>query len=184
MKIYTRRGDDGSTGLFAGPRVWKDDDRIEAYGTVDELGAVLGWVRTLGLVPERDRVLERVQHRLFAVGASLATPDPEGKGRGGRAVGPGELAGLEGEIDRVSDRLAPLTEFILAGGTPQAAALHLARVVCRRAERRVVSLARRQQVDPAVVAYLNRLSDLLFVLAREANARAGQPDVAWRKGAP
>ncbi len=179
MKIYTKTGDDGETGLFGGPRVRKDHLRIEAYGTVDELNAVLGQVRTHAPPADLDALLARIQNELFDLGAELATPEPRKFGIVG--VGDSQIAALEQAIDRHETELEPLRQFILPGGTPLAASLHLARVVCRRAERRLVSLDRAEQIGPQGVVYLNRLSDLLFVLARTANRRAGLADVPWRK---
>ncbi len=141
MKIYTKTGDDGGTGLFGGPRVGKDDPRIEAYGTVDELNSLLGWARAVGLPADIDDCIMRIQNELFAVGAELATPDPAAHGTDW--TGPEQIAALEQAIDRLEAPLAPLRQFILPGGTPAAAALHVARTVCRRAERRVVTLSHR-----------------------------------------
>lgn len=181
MKIYTRTGDDGQTGLFGGPRVPKDAPRIEAYGTVDELNAALGVARCAALPEAIDAVVARVQNELFDLGAELATPDPESRGL--RTIGPQHASSLEAAIDEFTAGLPALREFILPGGVPAAAALHQARTVCRRAERRLVSLA--ASADDAVsrdlIVYLNRLSDLLFVLARAANHAAGREDVVWRK---
>ncbi|HTQ38755.1 MAG TPA: cob(I)yrinic acid a,c-diamide adenosyltransferase [Pirellulales bacterium] len=187
MKIYTKTGDAGDTGLFAGPRVRKDDLRIEAYGTVDELNAVLGLVRSHATVGQAklpakiDAQLARIQHALFDLGAELATPDP--KARGTSFVTPQEIGVLEQAIDGFEAQLPPLKTFILPGGTPGAAWLHLARTVCRRAERQVVTLAQREagNFSPHVLVYLNRLSDLLFVMARAVNQLAGHPDVPWEK---
>jgi cob(I)alamin adenosyltransferase len=181
MKIYTKTGDDGETGLFAGPRVQKDDPRIEAYGTVDELNSVLGLVRCAKPPDEMDRLLARVQNELFDLGAELATPDP--KLRGTNLITQQRVELLEKAIDHFDASLPPLKTFILPGGTPAAAWLHLARTVCRRAERRVVTLgdAANANLSPLMVIYLNRLSDLLFVLARAANQSAGVEDVKWGK---
>lgn len=181
MKIYTKTGDAGQTGLFAGPRVAKDDARIEAYGTVDELNAVLGTVLQADLPRELVDLVQRVQHELFAVGAELATPDPALHGC--RLVGAPHIQQLEQEIDRLEAGLSPLRQFVLPGGTAASAALHMARSVCRRAERRVVTLARVSEspISAEVIIYLNRLSDLLFVAARTANAEAGVGDVPWEK---
>ena len=189
MKIYTKTGDSGETGLFAGPRVSKDDLRIEAYGTVDELNAVLGLVRSAAamsssqykLPTEIDSLLATIQHTLFDLGSQLATPDP--KSRGTNFVTNRQIESLEQAIDRFESQLPPLQNFILPGGAPAAAWLHLARTVCRRAERHVVTLTHREQenVLPEALIYLNRLSDLLFVLARAANQAAGQADVPWEK---
>lgn len=179
MKIYTRAGDDGTTGLLGAGRVSKDDPRIESYGTVDELNAVLGTARAAAVDPAADAELARLQDDLFAVGAALADPDPRGKFH--NAVAPALGARLEAEIDAMEAELPPLSRFILPGGTPAAAQLHLARTICRRAERLVVRLDRTPDglVPPNLVAYLNRLSDLLFVLARAVNHRAGVEDTPW-----
>jgi len=188
MKIYTKTGDDGETGLFGGPRVPKDHLRIEAYGTVDELNSVVGLVRLhVRSLPadaadselQLDSQLERVQNQLFDLGAALATPDAIKFGIAG--VTDAAVAALEQSIDRFERDLEPLKQFILPGGTPAAAYLHLARTVCRRAERLVVALARESDISPTGVVYLNRLSDWLFVAARWVNHRAGEPDVPWKK---
>jgi cob(I)alamin adenosyltransferase len=178
-KIYTKTGDDGETGLFGGPRVRKDHPRIEAYGTVDELNAVVGAVRAYGPPPELDALLQTIQNQLFDLGAELATPEPAKFGIVG--VGPKAIATLEQAIDRHEADLQPLREFILPGGTPLAASLHLARTVCRRAERRLLTLMEAESLAGHSLVYLNRLSDLFFVLARWANHRAGIADVAWKK---
>lgn len=179
MKIYTKTGDDGQTGLFGAPRVAKDAPRIEAYGTVDELNAVLGIARCAQLPADVDALLARVQHELFDLGAELATPDPAKFNM--RGLGAAQIQTLEQAIDTFEAELAPLKQFILPGGTLGAAQLHLARTVCRRAERRIVALAAVEPIASELVVYLNRLGDLLFVLARLANARAGQQDVLWQK---
>jgi len=181
MKIYTRTGDSGDTGLFGGPRVRKDHARIEAYGTIDELNAVLGMVRAQELTPELSTLLETFQNDLFTLGAELATPDP-GQHETPR-VAEDDVARLEKQIDHLEALLPPLKQFILPSGNSAGTTLHLARAVCRRAERRVVTL---QEIDTEVVSttilvYLNRLSDLLFVLARFANQQAGEPEVPWQK---
>lgn len=184
MKIYTRTGDAGDTALFGGGRVSKDHHRVAAYGTVDELNASVGIAVTAVADAEtRDR-LGRIQHDLFAVGAVLATiPSREDRPRpkGLPELPMARVAEMEGWMDAAEQELAPLRAFILPGGTPGAAALHLARTVCRRAERAVVHLATLEQVDEGIVVYLNRLSDLLFTLARLENHRAGRPDVEWMK---
>jgi cob(I)alamin adenosyltransferase len=181
MKIYTKTGDRGETGVFAGPRVRKDDRRIEAYGTVDELNALLGLVRTAKLPADIETIIVDVQHRLFDLGAELATPDPQSQGT--NLISSAEIELLERAIDQFDAQLPPLAAFILPGGTPAAAWLHLARTVCRRAERRAVTLAgvENAKLSEHVVVYLNRLGDLLFVLARAANHGSGQPDVKWQK---
>lgn len=180
MKIYTKTGDAGQTGVFGGPRVDKDDPRIEAYGAVDELNCVLGLARTAALPADIEVVVERLQHDLFSLGAELATPDPAAHGTAW--AGPQQVGELEAHIDRFEAGLPVLKEFILPGGSPGAAWLHLARTVCRRAERCVVRLGKEVDPPPAphVVAYLNRLGDLLFVLARAANQAAGQEDTVWQ----
>ena len=181
MRIYTRTGDKGDTGLFGGGRVGKDDARVEAYGEVDELNAVLGLARSIELMPRIDEVLVPIQRDLFSLGALLATPEHEKmrqhleKAR----IDEERIAQLERAIDAGEAELEPLRAFILPGGTPKAAALHVARTVCRRAERRVVALRRDVGIPELVVVYLNRLSDLLFVLARVANRRAGAGEVTW-----
>ncbi len=184
MKIYTKTGDQGETGVFGGPRVPKDHPRIEAYGTVDELNAVLGLARCENLPPDVDDLLARIQNELFDVGAELATPQPEAKGIARTA--PRHVEALEKAIDHYEAGLTPLKAFILPGGVKAAAWLHLARTVCRRAERRLVTLVHEtaggdEAVSPTVLIYLNRLSDLCFVLARSLNADAKMPDVAWHK---
>lgn len=181
LKIYTRTGDDGDTGLFGGGRVTKDHPRVEAYGDIDELNAAVGMARAVELMPRVDEVLAPLQRDLFAIGALLATPDRDkmaeqlAKAR----IDDERIAQLERAIDEGEAELEPLRAFILPGGTPKAAALHVARTVCRRAERRVVALMRETEVPGLVAIYLNRLSDLLFVLSRVANARAGAGEVTW-----
>jgi cob(I)alamin adenosyltransferase len=180
MKIYTKSGDAGETGLWGGDRVLKDHVRIEACGAIDELNAFLGLARAEALPQEVHGVLDRVQHELFVLGAEVAAP------RGSRhialRIAESRVAQLEQDIDRFEARLPPLHNFILPGGVRSAATLHAARTVCRRAERRVVHLAAtpEQPVSETALCYLNRLGDLLFVLARHANASAGLQDVVWR----
>jgi cob(I)alamin adenosyltransferase len=184
MKTYTRGGDAGETSLFGAGRVGKGHVRVEAMGAVDELNAALGWAVTqLEVGAPRSR-LESLQHDLFAIGAELATP-PAREGRAKPATPPvpvGRTEEMERWMDEADAELPALEAFVLPGGAPSAAALHLARTVCRRAERAVVRLAEAEPVDAAVVVYLNRLSDLLFMLARLENHRAGRGDVEWRKG--
>lgn len=179
MKIYTRTGDSGETGLFDGTRVPKSDARIAAFGDVDELGAWLGLARASGLDADLQSMLERIQRDLFAVGARLADPAHKIAGRVTKAAVTGEdVARLESWIDELEAALPPLRRFILAGGLPGGAALHVARTICRRAERAVVSLGT-GAVEPDLLTYVNRLSDLLFVMARSANNRAGAPELEW-----
>lgn len=181
MKIYTRTGDAGDTGLFGGGRVPKDHVRVAAYGDVDELNALLGVVRSGEAGASFDPLLEQVQRDLFSIGGLLATPDPAkvAAAIAKAEIPPGRIAEFERAMDAAEAELPPLRAFILPGGTALAAALHHARTVCRRAERNVVRLAREAEVPPLIVTYLNRLSDLLFMLARLANHRAGRPDQAW-----
>ena len=181
MRIYTKTGDKGDTGLFGGGRVRKDDPRVEAYGDVDEINACIGFVRAVETMPRIDEVLVAVQRDLFSIGALLATPDLEkmhdhlAKAQ----IDDARIADLEHAIDDCDRELEPLRAFIVPGGTPKAAALHVARTVCRRAERRVVTLERDVEIPGIVVIYLNRLSDLLFSLARVANARSRSGEVTW-----
>jgi cob(I)alamin adenosyltransferase len=181
MKIYTKTGDDGETGLYGGPRVSKDAPRIEAYGAVDELNSVLGVVRTHPLGQSIDALVRQIQNELFALGAQLATPNPAAHNTA--MIGPSQISQLEAAIDRYEAGLAPLKQFILPGGTAAAAHLHHARTVCRRAERRLITLTRQatEPVSNDLVVYLNRLSDLLFVMARAVNHAAGEQDVPWQK---
>jgi cob(I)alamin adenosyltransferase len=179
VKIYTRTGDSGETGLFDGTRVPKSDPRVEAYGEVDELNAWLGLVRAAGLAADLAGVVLQIQNDLFAIGARLADPAHRIAGRVEKAaVTPDDVGRLEEWIDRYEEELPPLRRFIVAGGAPTGASLHVARTICRRAERRIVSLGA-DAVEPQVIAYVNRLSDLLFVLARVANRRAGQAEAEW-----
>jgi len=181
LKIYTKTGDGGETGLFGGGRVPKNHLRVEAYGAVDELNAAIGFARALEPAGLADGLLLDVQRDLFAIGGQLASPDPGkvAKALTKAVLDAGRVAALEAAIDAAETSLEPLEAFIIPGGTLKAAALHLARTVCRRAERSVVTLSREAPLPPVVLPYLNRLSDLLFVLARGANAAAGRPDVKW-----
>lgn len=180
MKIYTKTGDDGTTGLLGAGRLPKDHARIAAYGTVDELNAALGVARSLGPDPASDSLLGMLQDELFAAGAALA--DPDRAGRFHNAVSVEFVTRLEATIDALEAELPPLRQFILPTGASAAAQVHLARTICRRAEREVVHLARLsgEHVPDDLIVYLNRLSDLLFVLARAMNQRAGVADVPWR----
>lgn len=178
-KIYTRTGDKGDTGLVGGVRRPKYDLRVEAYGTVDETNSVIGLAR-LHTTGEHDEMLRRIQHDLFDVGADLATPYGKGRDKGLRITDV-QVKRLENEIDQLNERLSPLTSFILPGGPPAAAYLHLARTVARRAERVVCALATVERINPASIRYLNRLSDFLFVLAR-IECNGGKSDVLWEPG--
>ncbi|HEX8702591.1 MAG TPA: cob(I)yrinic acid a,c-diamide adenosyltransferase [Myxococcaceae bacterium] len=179
MKIYTKTGDAGETGLFGGGRVQKDDERVDAYGEVDELNAVLGLARGFSPADELDALLQRLQDQLFTVGAVLATPLGTKASAHIPQLRPEWVEAMEKAIDGFETELPKMTHFILPGGSQASAALHLARTVCRRAERRVVPLLREGKVPMEVGVFLNRLSDLLFVMARVANHRAGVPDVKW-----
>ena len=181
MKIYTKTGDSGETGLFGGGRVPKDHIRVAAYGDVDELNSAIGVARATQPVQFSDQLLESIQRDLFALGGHLATPHPE---KVKKALEKAELSEarvqlFEKVMDDADAELPPLKAFVLPAGTPKAAVLHLARTVCRRAERSVVALAHEEEVEELFLVYLNRLSDLLFTLARLANHRDGKGDVTW-----
>lgn len=178
-KVYTRTGDQGETGLGGGQRVPKDSLRIEAYGTVDELNSVIGTAIAAGLPDALGVSLRRIQHELFDLGSDLCFLEADKAKYTLPQIEPRHVAALEGEIDRMSEGLEPLRNFILPGGTPAAAHLHVARTVCRRAERRCLELSRHEAIGAHVVTYLNRLSDALFVMARAANHAAGTGDVLW-----
>ncbi len=177
-KIYTKTGDDGTTGLFGGARLAKDHNRIEAYGTVDELNSVIGWL--IAVIPDQkiDALLQNIQSRLFTIGSNLAsqpgkdmiTPDLEDE----------DIALLESSIDKMQESLPPLTHFIMPGGSQSVSAAHLARTVCRRAERRCVTLSNESSVEPKIILYLNRLSDFFFVLARWLADREGITEIKWQ----
>ena len=176
-KIYTRTGDDGTTGLGDGTRVSKDGDRVAAYGTTDELNSVLGMLLAEALADDVRAVLVEVQHHLFDLGGELCIP-------GHQAIGEAHVVWLEATLDRHNEALPPLADFILPGGGRAAATCHLARTVCRRAERCVVALAREEDVPPFSLRYLNRLSDLLFVLARVVARADGGTETLWQKDRP
>ena len=179
MKIYTRTGDGGDTGLFDGTRVPKSDPRVAAYGDVDELNAWLGFVRASLTDAGLGTMLEQIQRDLFALGARLADPAHKIANRVTKAaVTAADITRLEEWIDQLESELPPLRRFILAGGSPGGAGLHVARTVCRRAERAIVGLGR-DAVEPDLLTYINRLSDLLFVMGRAANRRAGAAEPEW-----
>ena len=173
-RIYTRTGDDGTTGLVGGKRTTKDSSVIKACGTLDELNALIGVVRSCVLPDGVDKILELVQNDLFTIGMEIATP--EGIARENRSIRDEDVQGLEREIDALDKDLEPLRQFILPGGAREAAQLHLVRAVARRAERYCVALSRIQKISPQVLCYLNRLSDLCFVLARYINRHQGVPE--------
>ena len=178
-KVYTRTGDDGTTGLGSGGRVGKDSPRIEAYGTVDELNSSIGAALAAGLNDAIAPALASIQNDLFHLGSDLSVPEEEKERRPVPRIEERHVTALETLMDRLSEELTPLENFVLPGGTPGAAQLHIARTVCRRAERVVVALSRREPVGPYAVRYLNRLSDALFVMARHENKRRGSSDVLW-----
>jgi len=185
VKIYTRRGDAGETDLFGGDRVTKDSSRVDAYGAVDELNAFVGAARAASEHGDMRALMGRVQSSLLDLGAHLATPDAARREKAGiPVISDEEIERLERSIDAFEEELEPLRSFVLPGGSPAAAALHIARVVCRRAERRVVGLDRSEEggeegIDARGLRYLNRLSDLLFVAARVENRRAGIDEEEW-----
>lgn len=181
MKIYTRTGDSGETALFGGGRVSKDDARVGAYGAVDELNAAIGVVLADEPRNFEQALLESIQRDLFAIGAQLATPNPKRvqNAMAKAHLSPDRVQHFEDVMDRADQELPSLDAFILPGGTTKAAALHQARTTCRRAEREVVGLAKDAEVLEIILVYLNRLSDLLFTLARLANQRANVPDRTW-----
>ena len=179
VKIYTKTGDSGETSLFDNSRVSKADPRVDAYGEVDEVNACLGAALAAGVDADITAVLTAIQKDLFAVGARLADPSSRIADRVSKAAVTAQQTDmLEATIDRLESELPPLRRFILPGGSPAGSLLHLARTVCRRAERRVVGLGT-DAIEPGVVIYLNRLSDLLFVMARAVNHRAGVPEIEW-----
>lgn len=177
MKIYTKKGDKGTTSLFGGTKVAKDDLRIHAYGTVDELNSVLGLTLTHSISGTGEHILQELQQQLFILGADLATP--QSKKAKIERIGTTEIESLEQWIDELDSKLSPLTSFILPGGSPAGANLHLARTICRRAERATVTLGKSETISEQTIIYLNRLSDLLFVMARFENQKAGIPETPW-----
>lgn len=178
-RVYTRAGDDGSTALAGGARVPKESARVEAYGAVDELNSAIGVAVAAGLAPALAEAFAAIQQALFNLGADLATPGAEGERPPGPRIEARHVERLEGWIDGWNEDLAPLTSFVLPGGSAAAAHLHLARTICRRAERAAVALGRAEATGPYVIPYLNRLSDLLFVAARLQNRLDGHGDVLW-----
>jgi cob(I)alamin adenosyltransferase len=182
-RVYTRTGDDGTTGLGGGQRVPKDSIRIETYGTVDELSSEIGAAIAQGLHPRLAEALARIQNELFNVGSDLCILEEDKERMPVPVVEDRHVEALEGMMDDLSKELSPLENFILPGGSPGAAQLHVARTVCRRAERLAVSLSREEAIGPLVIRYLNRLSDTLFVMARYENLTRGIPDVLWNSRA-
>ena len=191
MKLYTKSGDDGSTGLFGGDRVAKDHPRVEAYGAVDELNAALGLVAASvshslqgEIAQEFAAVLASLQSRLFDLGADLSTPETSPHAARIARMAQRHVDEAERWIDQIDGRNDPMRQFVLPGGTELAARLHLARTIARRAERRLVALARLESINPLTIVYLNRVSDLLFAMARQANKAAGVADVPWVAQSP
>ena len=183
MKLYTKHGDDGTTGLIGGARVGKDDPRVAAYGEVDELNAVLGWcaVQPIStLIPQ----LQQIERTLFVVGAELASPAQNKPRQALVPIDDADVVRLENWIDEATADSPALNSFILPGGSESGSRLHVARAVCRRAERAVVGLAKQEDVRPVIVRYLNRLSDLLFAWARQQNHAQGQPEIPWKPSKP
>jgi cob(I)alamin adenosyltransferase len=178
-KVYTKTGDDGTTGLGSGQRVAKDSPRIEAYGTVDELNSQIGVALSVGLNETLVHELAKIQNDLFHLGSDLCILEEDKARMPAPQIGASHVEALERLMDRLSGELPPLENFILPGGSRGAAALHVARTICRRAERLVVALSRQEKVGAHTVRYLNRLSDALFVMARLENKRSGVPDVLW-----
>lgn len=178
MKIYTKKGDQGYTSLFGGANVEKNSLRIHAYGTVDELNSIIGMVLTHSLSDKGKKMLNEIQSQLFVLGADLATL--HSKEAKIERIGSGDIQKLENWIDDLEEDLPALTSFILPGGSPAGATLHMARTVCRRAERNTVALKQNDPISAETVIYLNRLSDLLFVLARFENRQAGEPETPWQ----
>lgn len=180
-KVYTRQGDQGETRLGSGQKVLKDSPRIAAYGTVDELNSVIGVTIAFEPTEKVHKALTKIQHELFTLGGDLCVLEEDKKQREMSVIEEVHVKALEKLIDELNKELKPLEEFILPGGTPAAAFLHQARCVCRRAERRVVTLSQQEKIGPNVLKYLNRLSDALFVLARYENLKKGVEDVYWKK---
>lgn len=179
MKIYTRTGDRGETGLYGGKRIGKDSQRVDAYGEIDELNSAIGLVFNAIQNAEITALLKKIQEELFGIGAELATPPEKPIEHGKINIGPSHVKALEDAIDLYEKDLKPLQRFILPGGSEGASRLHLARSICRRAERKIVSLLRDEEVNPDILKYINRLSDLLFVLARTINQKEGQIEETW-----
>ena len=179
MKIYTKTGDSGTTGLFGGSRVSKSDVRIEAYGTVDELNSYMGLLRDQEVNAFRKKILSRIQEQLFTIGSYLATEDPEQQKKLPEFP-VSSVAELEQEIDKMDESLEPMQNFILPGGHPSVSYGHITRCVCRRAERRVVALAEMTAIEERIVHYLNRLSDYLFVLCRKMSAELNAEETPWK----
>lgn len=178
-KVYTRTGDDGSTALGTGKRVQKDSLRIEVMGTVDELNAHIGMAMSSGVGEEIESALQKVQNDLFHLGADLCVPEEDKSRKPVPVIAQRHIDELEKVMDQLSENLPPLENFVLPGGSTSAATLHVARAVCRRAERLAIALSRKEQIGQFIIPYLNRLSDALFVMGRYENKREGSPDLLW-----
>jgi len=179
MKIYTRTGDDGTTGLIGGSRVKKYDIRLEAYGTVDELNSYIGLIRSMQTGKHADAILESIQNKLFVIGANLATEDQEGLAKKKFPCKKSDIELLEKEMDLMIDVLPELRNFVLPGGSQISGFCHVARTVCRRAERRIIELSEKCEIDTNLIKYINRLSDYLFVLSRKVNLDLKAPEILW-----
>lgn len=179
MQIYTRTGDDGTTGLIGGSRVKKYDIRLEAYGTIDELNSYIGVIRSLQSDEHADKVLEKIQNKLFVIGAHLASDDSDGMIKKRLPCGEADVVMLEKEMDQLFTILPQLSNFILPGGCQASSFCHVARTVCRRAERRIVELSEKSEVDSNLIKYINRLSDYLFVLSRKVSMDQKAPEILW-----
>jgi cob(I)alamin adenosyltransferase len=180
-KIYTKTGDDGTTGLVGGTRVKKYDVRLEAYGTVDELNASIGVIRSFELPANYMKYITEIQNKLFNIGSRLASDEKGEAVTSGLSITEKHIAELEKAIDELDEELPELTQFILPGGTPAAAYCHVARTVCRRAERRILEFSEQTFVQPEIIKYINRLSDFLFVLARKLVAISGVEEITWQQ---
>lgn len=182
MKIYTKTGDDGTTGLFGGKRVLKDDERVDTYGEIDELNSIIGLSRAFVLSNDVNKDLEKIQNQLFNIGAYLATPvEDRVKLKYLENISDDDVVYLEKRIDYYDERLPELRNFILPGGSKSASFLHFARTVCRRCERKIVKFAQKEEADKIYIKYFNRLSDLLFILARYENFFSGTIEIVWKK---
>ncbi len=180
MKIYTKSGDKGKTSLFGGERVEKNNPRLEAYGTIDELNSILGFVIANELHSKTKNIILNIQNNLFVIGAELATPSNV-KSKSIKSIQSDEIKNIEDYIDEIELELKPLSSFILPGGSKSASLLHMARTVCRRAERRIIEVDLEEKINPDIIVYINRISDLLFVLARFENHISSTPEIEWKQ---
>lgn len=180
MKIYTKGGDKGKTSLFGGERVEKNNPRLEAYGTIDELNSILGFAIANELHSKTKNIILNIQNNLFVIGAELATP-ANVKSNAIKSIQSYEIKNIEDYIDEIELELKPLSSFILPGGSKSASLLHMARTVCRRAERRIIEVDLEEKINPDIIVYINRISDLLFVLARFENHSSSTPEIEWKQ---